>query len=259
MESFDSLPADMPQNANIETVLYPDGWRDDTSTVAGSHVSVPGWYLYHPLEQSEGGFNGHQRLRNGPGANTGGFWAYGSSGPDIEKALGILGSATVAGSGENMYMALRLVNGSDTALGSFTLTFDGEQWRDGQSPTPESLFFDFSLVATDADWFSPTASFTLVPELTFSSLVFSDTASSGTSVDGNGPGLFANLTATVSGILWEPGTELWLRWSDPQLAALADDGLAIDNVRFSATAIPEPASAVMSVVVAAALLIRRRR
>jgi hypothetical protein len=63
----------------------------------------------------------------------------------------------------------------------------------------------------------------------------------------------------VTGLAWEPGTELWLRWSDSQLAALSDDGLAIDNVRFTATAIPEPTSAMMCCSAVAALLFRRRR
>jgi hypothetical protein len=257
VESFDSLPADMPSNSSIETV-YVDGWRDDTFTVPGTHVSVPGWYLYHPISPAnENGFNGNQRLRNGPGQNTGGFWAFGSSAPDTEKALGILGSTTVAANGANMYIALRLVNQTGATLDSFTLTFDGEQWRDGQSPSPETLSFDFSLAATDADWFSPTAPFTLVPELNFTSPVFDGIGTSGTAVDGNGPGYVGNITATVSGISWAPGTELWLRWGDPQLASNADDGLAIDNIRFSA--IPEPASFVGCGAGALALLGRRRR
>src|SRR5204863_8423118 len=84
-ESFDSLPKDAPSNANIETV-YTDGWTDDTTTLFPARVSLPGWYLYHPLVPGatppalpENGANDHQRLRFGPGANTGSFWAFGTT------------------------------------------------------------------------------------------------------------------------------------------------------------------------------------
>src|SRR5438045_4079651 len=71
-ENFNGLPTDMPSNASIQsgTTAYANGWQDDTTTVAGDHVSVPGWYLWHPLAPAlEGGTNGHQRLRVGVGAN----------------------------------------------------------------------------------------------------------------------------------------------------------------------------------------------
>src|SRR2546421_11966190 len=71
-ENFNGLPTDMPSNASIQTA-YVNGWQDDTTTVAGDHISVPGWYLWHPIDPggSERGTNGHQRVRVGAGANTG--------------------------------------------------------------------------------------------------------------------------------------------------------------------------------------------
>lgn len=253
-ENFDSLPADAPNNASIETV-YTDGWRDNTTTTAPTHVSVPGWYLYHPISPaSENGFNGNQRLRFGPGANTGAFWAFRTT--TEEEALGSIGSTTVAGNGTNMNMALRLVNNTGLTLDGFTLTYDGEQWRDGQSPSGETLLFDYSLTATESDWFSA-ATFTAVPALNFTSPVVAGISSGGTAVDGNTAGKQADITATVSGISLAPGGELWLRWSDPQLANNADDGLAVDNVRF--TAVPEPSGLILLASGLIALLAFRRR
>ena len=82
---------------------------------------------------------------------------------------------------------------------------------------------------------------------------------SGNVVDGNVAGRVADITATIDGIDWEPGAELWLQWSDPQLAANADDGLAIDNVRFTAS-VPEPSSfALLGLAAAGWLAFRRRR
>jgi hypothetical protein len=218
--------------------IYPDGWQDDTTTIPNSHISVPGWYLYHPIvPATENGFNGHQRFRMGPGQNTGGFWGFGLTAFDTEKALGSIGSTTTAANGANMYIALRLTNGTAITLNSFSLTYDGEQWRDGQSASGETLSFDYSLTANDTDWFSSTG-FTPIPALNFTSPVFADTNTSGTPVNGSSEGRVPDITATINDISWAPGTDLWLRWADPQLAGGADDGLAIDEVRF--VAIPEP-------------------
>ena len=114
---------------------------------------------------------------------------------------------------------------------------------------------DYSVTATTADWFS-TATFTPVRSLDFTSPVASDVNASGTPVNGNIDGLVQGITETVNGIVWAPGAELWLRWGDPQIASAADDGLAIDNVFFSA-AVPEPASLYLAAV--GALLLRRAR
>jgi hypothetical protein len=252
-ENFDGLPTDAPNNASIETV-YTDGWRDDTTTVAGTHVSVPGWHLFHPLSPAtENGFNGNQRLRFGAGSsNTGSFYGFSAGGPtDTEKALGEVGSTTIAANGANLYFALRLVNNTGGNLSSFTLTFDGEQWRRGDSATGETMTFDYSTTATTADWFS-TATFNAVPSLDYTSPVLGATGA----VNGNTAGRVEDISATVNGISWAPGGELWLRWAATQIPGV-DDGLAIDDVRFAA--VPEPATLSLFSLGAMALLGRRRR
>lgn len=237
-ENFNGLPTDMPaSNSSIEGV-YADGWQDDVDYTLSSQddVSVLGWHLFHPINPgAENGFNGNQRLRNGVGQNTGAFWSYGASASDTEKALGSLGSTTIAANGANMYMGLQLINNTGVALNRFTLTFDGEQWRDGQSASGETLAFEFSTIANDTDWNTLAAPlFTAAPALNFTAPVVVGTGTSGTAVDGNTAGRVADITATVTNFTWAPGAELWLRWADPQLAGNADDGLAIDNVRFTA-------------------------
>jgi hypothetical protein len=241
-QNFDDLPTDFPTNGSIQgtTPVYSSGWKDDSSTVPGVSVGLPGWYLWHPvMPSSENGTNGHQRFRAGTGQNTGAFWAFGSAGSDPDKALGSIGSTTVAGNGDPMYIGLQLINTTGQTLHGFQLTFDGEQWRDGQSTSAETLLFDYSLTANNMTWNQTTTSFTAVPTLNFVAPTTAGTGSSGTAIDGNtlaslGGGRVPDITSTVTGISWAPGAELWLRWSDPQLASLADDGMAIDNVRFVA-------------------------
>lgn len=263
LENFDSLPNAPGNNLNIQTAAggYTSGWQDDSTVAAGTSIGVPGWYLYHPLAPTasppalpEGGTNGHQRVRIGTGANTGGFWAFGQNSGTPEMALGSLGSATVADNNESMFTGLRIINNTAGTLTSFTLTFDGEQWRDGASTSGETLSFAYSTSAAVSDWFDPGTVFTSVAALNFTAPVTASTT--GAQVDGNNAGLVSNISATITGLNWQPGTELWLRWADPQLPSLADDGLAIDNVRFSA--VPEP-SAVLFLAGAACAAIAFRR
>jgi hypothetical protein len=147
-ENFDGLPTDAPNNGNLESV-YTDGWRDDTNTTATS-IGIQGWYLFHPISPAnENGFNGNQRFRMGVGQNTGAFWGFASGGAsDAEKALGSIGATTVAGNGANMYIGMQLTNNTGQTLTSFTVTYDGEQYRDGQSTSAETMFFDYNIGAT---------------------------------------------------------------------------------------------------------------
>jgi hypothetical protein len=270
-EHFDSLPANTESNANLESGAtppnedYAEGWQDDVDFITSPQddISVPGWHLRHPISPStENGFNGFQRYRQGAGANAGAF--YGFATPDAsesEKALGSIGTTTVAANNAFMYMGLQLVNNTGTTLRSFTLTYDGEQYRDGQGTAGETLVFEYSLDATDANWFTQPGTtppnFVAVPALNFTAPVVAGTSPAGTAVNGNVTGRVNNLTATVSNIVWANGAELWLRWGDVQLQTLADDGLAIDDIEFSA-AVPEPMS-MAALALGAIAMVRRRR
>jgi hypothetical protein len=228
MQSFDSLP-NSPQNASLGTT--PAGWIDDSATPAANQFSIPGYYLYHPVTQGEGGANNHQRMRIGAGtATTGAFMSWGASG-STERSLGALPSTTMAVDNAAMFMGMRLVNNTGQLLNRFTLTYDGEQWRDGDALS--SMTLDYSATATPADWNGPSG-FTSLPSLTFNPPV---TGGGSVAVDGNAAGRVDNISDTVTGFAWAPGAELWLRWSDLQLGgSQSDDGLGIDDIEFSADA-----------------------
>jgi GH25 family lysozyme M1 (1,4-beta-N-acetylmuramidase) len=250
-QNFDSLPK-TPENTSLGNT--PAGWIDDSTTPAENQFSIEGWYLRHDLSVTEGGASGRQRLRAGTGSsNTGAFYSYGATGSN-NRALGSQGSNTIATTPSAtppgyMYMAARLINDTADSLTSFTVTYDGEQWRVGGSvgspagTGSETLSFAYSLTATTADWFTST-DYTAVPLLNFTGpQTGSARAIDGTALPGGSSGgLVPNITGTVTGIHWAPGAELWLRWYDSQPANAANnDGLAIDNLRFSAN-VPEPAS-----------------
>ena len=137
-QNFDSLP-NTPTNVSLGNSTI--GWKDDDPAASGSNFSIEGWYLWHPINLSsgEGGFNGNQRMRIGAGTvNTGAFMSFGAAAST--EALGGVMSNTLGLANSESYMGLRLTNNTGSTLGQFTLSYNGEQWRNGGnspgSPSP---------------------------------------------------------------------------------------------------------------------------
>jgi PEP-CTERM motif len=251
LQDFNTLPLS-PENASLQATVP---WTDN-SVSSSSQTSILGWYLYHPIVQAtEGGANQHQRLRAGPGSSTtGSFYSFGTT-ASSDRALGSLASATMAADGDFMHFALRLNNNTGLTLTDFTVSYNGEQWRNGGTGNANVLNFAYSTTATTGDFFS-TATFTPVAALNFTAPVASLTAAA---VDGNNAGRVNGITATISGISWAPGSDLWLRWSDVSNPG-ADDGIGIDDLTFSAIqVIPEPSGFALAGLGIATLFIFRRR
>lgn len=193
---------------------------------------------------------------NNGGSNTGAFISYGSTGSS-ERALGGLASGgTYFGSPASGavagYIALGLTNSSGIAFESFTLNFDGEQWRNGGNTSAQTMALQYGF----GDSFGAVSSWLNAPAaFSFSSPIATATAAA---IDGNVAGLVGGLGGTVS-VNWAPDATLWLRWvevNDPG----NDHGLAIDNLSFSVTPVPEPGTTALWLAGLAALgLLARRR
>lgn len=237
VENFDTLPSS-PTNTSLQST---GGWIDDAVSPSGN-FSIPGFYLYHPTASAtEGGSNQHQRVRAGSGnSGTGAFFSFGTNGSS-ERALGMLNSATLTPNGGTAFIALRLVNNTGVTLNSFSLTYTGEQYRASENYSQETLKFDYSTSATLSDW-NTTGVFTNMPALNFKApnVTTSPTGASQQS-------LASMVISSTVGFAWAPGTELWLRWSDTQLATFDDDGLAIDDLQFSASTAAGPSLLVNSI------------
>lgn len=237
---------------------FTNGWVDDT-TSNGDRISAPGWHLYHQalLATTLGGDNGHHHLRYGSGGtgSSGAYYVWAMPATFSEKALGILSTPGTNTGGGRAYIALQLVNDTNTTLTSFTVTYDGEQWRNGGSNgVLDGFDFQYSLTKTDANWFESSG----YDGIADSFLSVKD-GSTIVGLDGNlDVNRVADITHTISDIEWLPGTELWIRWRDRELVNVADDSIAIDNVRFSA-AVPEPTTAALLLVGGAAAFMRRHR
>jgi len=226
-QSFDTLAASGTTNA----------WAND-STLAG-------WSL----------FNGATALTNYRAStgsdNAGAAYSFGASGSQ-ERALGSIASGSVA----NPTLAVAFTNNSGLALNSFTLGYDGEQWRNGgnasQAAHKLTVQYGFgSSFAAVTTWTTAGTGFDFTSPVT---------AATGGAVVGNTAGLAAGLGGTIAAD-WAAGSTLWIRWNDVNDVG-NDHGLAIDNMTLSVTAaVPEPGSFAMLLagLGAVGFVARRRR
>lgn len=213
------------------------------STAFINDTTLLGWSLFRTAGTS-------LSVTAGTGSsNAGGFYSFGSSG-STERALGSVAS----GSTGTLNYALSLTNNSGALINSFTLGFDGEQWRNGGVAAPHTLTLQYGFGASYAavtSWLSPGAGFD------FSSVIGTTTAAP---IDGNVTGRVAGLGGTVA-TNWAVGDTLWIRWTDVDNTG-GDHGLAIDNINLSVTAaaVPEPGTyALMLAGLGAVGFIARRR
>jgi hypothetical protein len=236
LAALGALPAHALINVSSAAFTYSESF-DSLTTVATpatnwvNDSTLPGWSLFI----ASGAAAPTIAADNG-GSNAGTFRSYGTTAAS-DRALGGLGSGgayfgapaqgAVAG-----YIAAGLTNTSALVLDSFTLRFDGEQWRNGGNATAQTMVMEYGFGASFAavtTWTAPGGNFS------WTSPVATATAAA---VDGNVAGLVANRGGTVS-TSWAPGDTLWVRWIEINDFG-NDHGLAIDNVSFSVTAVPEP-------------------
>jgi hypothetical protein len=273
-QDFDTLPI-TPSNATLGN--SPIGWVDDSTSPGVNQFSIPGFYLYHPLSLAEGGANGNQRVRVGAGtANTGSMMSWGTL-SNTDRALGALVSNTLAPAAVLgppavpagvVHYGARFTNNTGAVLTQFTLSYTGEQWRDGGSPPtpnvpslPQGVTFDYKLNAASIQ----DTGYTAVPTLGFIGPQFgATTQDTSTNVVTNQNDRDGNQAAnrvvlgpvTVTGLNWLPGDDLWIRWNDVNDAG-NDHGLGIDDLTFSA--IPEPSTFGLAGLAAIMSLAVRRR
>lgn len=221
-QTFDTLSSTGTANA----------WANDNT--------MPGWSLFNAL----GGDITSYRASDG-GSNTGAMYSFGSAGSG-ERALGSLGSNNASG-----WIALSASNDTGGTLTAFTLTYNGEQWRNGNAsaqlmPVEYGYGNTFAGVAA---WTALGAGFDVTSPVT---------GGSAGAVNGNTAGLSSGLGGTVA-TNWASGSTLWVRWTEVNDTG-SDHGLAIDNVSFTVTAVPEPGTLAMLLAGLAAVgFVSRRR
>lgn len=199
---------------NFDT-LVPTG-----STTFTNNSTIPGWF--HARTGT-----GTTIVANNGSSNAGNLYSYGT-GTDAERALGSLGSGNAAIG--NLFWGVRLQNNSGATITSLNVTYTGEQWRNSAAAA-QTLAFSY-LVG------SPTVTGSLaefqsagvaVTNLDFTTPI---TGGAAGALDGNLAANRVTVTFSITGLSIPNGTEVMLRWSDPDHTG-ADHGISIDD--FSVT------------------------
>ena len=209
-----------------------DGLAATTATniVWSNNTTLSGWYL----------FNGSNTAITTYSAETGStgtatYSSYGATNGGTERALGSIGSGgaywgSPASGNVGGYMAVAFLNSSGTTINNVSVSFDGEQWRNGGNATAQTMTLQYGFGSTFAGvstWVTPGGNFN------FTSPVATATAAA---VNGNVAGKAAGLGGSLSSLGWANNATLWIRWVEVNDTG-NDHALGIDNFSFTATII----------------------
>ncbi len=247
-QNFDSL-SNAPINTNPT-------WTDNTT--------LPGWYASRA-------FTGGTTTALGPYAYTsyrvdagtatsGLLYSYGVAGvnPVTDRGLGSLASGTP----KTNSFGLRIANDTASAVDTVTISYTGEQWRNGGNTNVHTLEFSYKVAGVVFASPIDTVANGVNGWNSFSSLNFLSVNNTATAaaLDGN---LAANRTVfsgvVLTGVSLNPGEEIFLRWKDVDDSG-SDHGFAVDDfaVGFNAVSAPEPTVAALGGLAALGLIIARR-
>ncbi len=174
----------------------------------------------------EGWYSTRETYNASPGTSTtGALYSFGSTG-NSDRALGSIASNATS----SILYGARFYNDTDTTLSSLSISYTGEQWRNGGNTTQQKLDFAYQIDApslTGGTWidFDP---------LDFVGPIASSSAGA---LDGNNSANRVQLSDTLTGFSLAPGQEIWLRWFDANDPG-NDHGLAIDDLQVSSSALP---------------------
>lgn len=233
-QNFDGLPSNVNNASQVITGKGPHEF-----SVVNKASGLDGWQLANP-----GGSSADTEFRSQDGSLSGstgrGVLSLGTNG-SAERSLG-----TLATSNQISTFGLVLKNDSQLTFTELTLSYTGEQWRRGDVPSPNKLAFSYG------EGTGIGASLTSFAALNFTA---PNTQATPTNValDGNLNANRTAITGTITGLNWAPGETLVLRWASQDLSG-QDDGLAIDDLTFSAHVVPEPSAAALALLGAAGLL-----
>lgn len=189
----------------------------DSLAANGTGSAVPdGWYFV------ESGNNANNTYAADYGfVNSGNTYSYGAEGSN-ERALGTLRSGNLVPT-----IGARLRNDSGAAISEIAVGYTGEQWRLGVSGRADTLQFQYSVDATSLT--DTAATWTSVSALDFSSPTTSGAVGP---LDGNAAANRSAINGSITGLNLGAGDSLWVRWNDLDIPG-AEDGLAVDDVRFA--------------------------
>jgi len=197
-------------------------WTNDTTIV--------GWHLFRGTAGAPPAVAITTYVARDGSNNTGSFYGFGIAGvnPITDRALGGIASGgayfgSPASGAVAGWMAASFQNNTGFLIGSFTVDYTGEQWRNGGNTSAQTMVLEYGFGATFqsvASWTAPGAGFN------FTSLINTATAAG---LDGNaGANRTTGRGGSVSNLTWAVNDTLWIRWIENNDAG-NDHGLALDD------------------------------
>lgn len=222
--------------AQAQVVLTTKTYTQDFNTLATSGTSklLPtGWQLDERGTSSAGSDDAYATVN----ANTGTAYAFGTG---TERALG---SVTSVNATPILFGAF-FTNALGGTIESIALDYFGEQWRLGSAKS-DVLSFEYSLNATSLS----NGSWTAFKPLDFASIKNgTGSGSASSALDGNAAANRKEISGTITGLSIGNGSGFAIRWTDRDVDG-SDHGLAIDDLKLTATlaspppsGVPEPAA-----------------
>ena len=212
-QDFDGLPA----TGNYGTFTFSGNGPFNLNASPVNATNVDGWQFY-----KTGGSAANAVFYAGTGSNNNsGVLSLGQLGA-TNRALGSLPS-----SGGTYAIGFLITNNTGSTLSSFTVGFTVEQWRNGGSNIANTWSFKYKYGPSMAN--INQVALTANSNLNFSSIISSGSSSA---LDGTISANKNYKSFTVSGITWNNGDQLLLRWDDATHSN--SDAMAIDNFSFAA-------------------------
>lgn len=230
-QNFDGLP-----NAGTFALTGSGPFALDAAPINATNMGAGDWYI------AKSGGSGTDELFNvGDGSSaTGSAYSYGATG-GTDRALGQLASGTIISR-----MGVEIINNTGATITNFTVSFAAENWRRGNdnASTMNAMPFEYSIGGTNIS----TGTFAAFTPL---NAVAVNPYSPDSKVDGNAASGRALRSATVTGLTWNNGQKLVLRWNDLN-DANNDDGVGVDDFSFRAGANVVPVSTTIAAALTAA-------
>jgi hypothetical protein len=232
-------------------LVYIDGnYTQNFNTLPSSgnetwtnNSTLAGWYAAAPLLSPTA-------ISAQTGSSTTGVLASFGAASNSNRSIGWVYANAIGAAATKASIGFGLTNNNAISFTDFNLSYLGRQWRTNTT-TPGNLTVEYKLGGTfdnaDTGW-------TSIPNLTFTG----PNITGATSIDGYLTANTVSLSADVSYVVWNTGTTLWVRWRDTNDSG-TDGGLAVDDVSFSASAVPEPSTWALIGLGSAFLLWRTRR
>ena len=202
------------QNFNTLISTGTGTWTDD--------ATISSWYA------KRSGTGTSIAADSGSGT-AGNLYSYGASG-NSDRAIGSIGSSNAAAG--NFAWGVQLKNDSASAATIGTVSYVGEQWRNGGNTTANVVTFWYKISSTVITDLTPAADtgWTAITALNFSSPI--NTASAA-ALDGNAAANRVSVSSNIN-LSIPAGNYVMFRWKDPDHSG-TDHGLATDDVSIAYT------------------------